>query len=194
MDRRQQKTRKAIFDAFIELISEENYSKITIQQIIDKANIGRSTFYSHFQTKDELLQEMCKEIFEHILCVANDTNHTHNYTNQSNFPTSIICHILHHIKENDHNILTLFSSNENSFFLQYFKQNLNNLMYINFIQCRPKSNLLTQKDSSLPSEEFILNHISGSFVAMIQWWIQRGLKESPEQLDQWFSKTVIMGL
>ena len=65
MDRRQSKTRKAVFNAFVELLSEKGYSNTTIQDIITRADIGRSTFYSHFETKDDLLNALCESIFEH---------------------------------------------------------------------------------------------------------------------------------
>lgn len=66
MDRRQRKTREAIFRAFTGLLKEENYSKITVQQIIDRADIGRTTFYTHFETKDALLESFCTDIFDHV--------------------------------------------------------------------------------------------------------------------------------
>ena len=66
MDRRQQKTRKAIFRAFRTLLEKKRYDHITVQEIIDEADVGRSTFYAHFETKEMLLEAMCSEIFFHV--------------------------------------------------------------------------------------------------------------------------------
>jgi len=54
-DRRTQKTKKLLADALRELILEKGYDAVTIQDIIDKANVGRSTFYAHYENKEQLL-------------------------------------------------------------------------------------------------------------------------------------------
>jgi len=54
-DRRTMRTRSALKDALIQLILEKHYEEITVQNIIDRANVGRSTFYAHFHDKEDLL-------------------------------------------------------------------------------------------------------------------------------------------
>ena len=66
MDRRQQKTKIAIHQAMTTLLKKKKFEALTVQDIIDEANIGRSTFYSHFETKEELLEEICREMFAHV--------------------------------------------------------------------------------------------------------------------------------
>ncbi|WP_437966979.1 helix-turn-helix domain-containing protein [Sorangium sp. So ce260] len=54
-DRRVQKSRKLLSDALVSLILEKGYDEVSIQDIIDRANVGRSTFYSHYENKEQLL-------------------------------------------------------------------------------------------------------------------------------------------
>ncbi|MBW8886187.1 MAG: TetR/AcrR family transcriptional regulator [Fibrobacteres bacterium] len=57
VDRRIQKTKQVLSESLIALILEKGYEHVTIQDVIDKANVGRSTFYSHYENKDQLLME-----------------------------------------------------------------------------------------------------------------------------------------
>src|SRR5260370_17924001 len=54
-DRRVQRTKKLLHKALMSLILEKKYESITVQEILDRADVGRSTFYMHFRDKDELL-------------------------------------------------------------------------------------------------------------------------------------------
>ena len=74
MDRRQRRTREAIFNAFTQLLSHKDFSQITVGEIIDLADIGRATFYSHFETKDYLLKELCQELFCHVFDAVKPDN------------------------------------------------------------------------------------------------------------------------
>lgn len=54
-DRRVRRTRELLRGALLALIQEKGYDRITVQDILDRADVGRSTFYAHYRDKDELL-------------------------------------------------------------------------------------------------------------------------------------------
>jgi AcrR family transcriptional regulator len=54
-DRRVRRTQQLLRQALFELIEEKGYDRTTVQDILDRADVGRSTFYNHYQTKDQLL-------------------------------------------------------------------------------------------------------------------------------------------
>lgn len=64
LDRRVQKTRKLLQDALIELVTERGYESVSIREILERANVGRSTFYAHFQDKDQLLHSILDRLDE----------------------------------------------------------------------------------------------------------------------------------
>ena len=64
LDRRVQKTRKLLQDALIELVTEKSYETVSIREILERANVGRSTFYAHFQDKDQLLHSILDRLDE----------------------------------------------------------------------------------------------------------------------------------
>lgn len=60
-DRRVRRTRDNLHRALIELMIERGYDRVTVSDIIDRADVGRSTFYAHYRDKDELLLLSCTE-------------------------------------------------------------------------------------------------------------------------------------
>ena len=63
-DRRSQRTRHLLSAAFVELMREKGYSAITVNDLIERANIGRSTFYSHYRDKDDLFVHELDRVIE----------------------------------------------------------------------------------------------------------------------------------
>ena len=154
-----------------------------MQEIIDAANVGRTTFYAHFETKDDLLKELCEELFGHIIGSAMDCTHTHGLYSDGSAPESVFCHLLQHLQENDKNIIALLSCESSEMFLRFFKDSLNELVRSQFINQNRKAN------TYIP-EDFLINHISGSFVEMVLWWIKGHRKQTPEDLDRYFRAVI----
>ena len=179
MDRRQRKSREAIFNAFINLLSKKDFVQITVAEIIEQADVGRATFYSHFETKDYLLKELCEELFCHIFDSSGSQSTDHKHIFSCNAPSSVFLHLLQHLQKNDNNILLLLSSRNNDLFLRYFKTNLQKLV-IDQLPMFEK-----RKDKNLP-DSFWINHISSTFVETLRWWIENGMRESAETIAEYF--------
>lgn len=179
MDRRQRKTREAIFNSFTELLSQKNFNQITVGEIIDKADIGRATFYSHFETKDFLLKEFCEELFCHIFDTEKNEPDAHKHIFNCDGADSAFLHLFQHLQKNDNNILTLLSSQNNELFLRYFKSNLEFLIESHLFMFD------SYKSPKIP-DSFWKNHIASTFAETINWWIRNGMKESPEIITEYF--------
>ena len=179
MDRRQQKTRAAIFGAFTALLSEKSYNQISVQEIIDAANVGRTTFYAHFETKDYLLKELCEELFAHIIESAMGRPDTHSHPSEYTAPGSVFLHLIQHLQKNDNHILDLLSSENNDIFQRYFKSNLRQLILSQFLNLTFVTNMPLPKD-------YLINHIAAAFVETVNWWISRNMQENAEVIAAYF--------
>lgn len=178
MDRRQRKSREAILLAFTSLLSEKSFSNITVSEIIDRADVGRATFYAHFETKDFLLKELCSELFCHIL----DTAHgmcEHRHIFECDAQDNIFLHLFGHIENNDNHIQDLLSCVNNELFLSYFKEELKKL-----IDSQPQL-FCYKKQQQLPSG-FLTNHIASTFVETVRWWCSNKTKIPKEEITQYF--------
>lgn len=182
MDRRQRKTREAIFHAFTQLLAEKDFAQITVGEIIQQADVGRATFYAHFETKDFLLKEYCEELFCHVFdacCEENDHHHIFNCHHSD----PVFVHLFRHLQSNDNNILLLLSGRNNELFLPYFSDNLKELIQ------RRLSEFESKKKENIP-EDFWTDHIVSTYIATLKWWISNGLKESPEVITGYFFTVV----
>lgn len=182
MDRRKRKTRDAIFKAFIELLSQKDFANITVGEIIDRADIGRATFYAHFETKDFLLKEMCEELFCHLFDTATGQN-DHHHIFDCDAHDSVFLHLFKHLEKNDNKILDLLSSDNNQLFLNYFKSELLSLVENQLDEFKK------ERFVDLP-HEFLVNHIASTFVETVKWWTHTKQKISAQEIASYFFSVI----
>lgn len=179
MDRRQRKTRRAIFSAFTELLGKKEFSAITVEQIIEKADVGRATFYAHFETKDYLLKELCEELFCHIFDSADGNREGHNHIFDCLPPDSVFLHLFIHLQNNDNHIKDLLTSSNNQLFLQYFKKGIRDI-------AESQTHLYVNEMTSRIPKELLIEHTVNTFISILEWWAKGGMKETPQKINEYF--------
>lgn len=169
MDRRQQKTQQAIREAFSELTKEKRYSEITVQNILDRANIGRSTFYEHFKTKGELLHAVCADIFAHVFCPSLTPEKHHDFSNTNDFRHKVT-HMFYHFSEDKEELCGILRSESKEMFIKDLRVYLNELV----------NGFIREETEKRFPDGLLSNHLITSLTELILWWMNRDCAETPE--------------
>lgn len=172
MDRRQKKTREAIFRAFTALLSKKNYHQITVQDILDEADVGRTTFYTHFETKEYLLRDLCAELFGHII----DTALGQVHCACGDAEDSVFLHLLRHLRQNDRGVMDLLSSENDGLFLDCFRSEVSRLVTTVYGR---------RLAVDLP-RDYLVQHIAAAFVQTVRWWLAGECTRTPEEVTACF--------
>lgn len=179
MDRRQRKTRNAIFNAFSDLLSKKEYHRITVGEILDRADVGRATFYAHFETKDDLLKDLCEDLCCHILDAVTDGHDDHRHIFTCDAPDSVFLHLFEHLENDDHRLLRLLSGRNADLFLPYFKDSAEQLV-------RAQLPLFAHRKSEVLPEDLWIDHVVCTLIDTIRWWIRNGTQPSAATITDYF--------
>lgn len=178
MDRRQKKTRNAIFSAFEQLMAKEHYRQVTVAQIIEQADIGRSTFYAHFETKDDLLESMCEEMFAHVFAGVDERCDTHQGLSTETLEGKL-AHLLYHLRDSYGGLCAKLIAEGEPHFVKRFRSHLADLLNID-------AQLV---EGSVPATLATDIRIA-AFCQTVTWWHEEGAATNPEQLASWFITSV----
>jgi AcrR family transcriptional regulator len=179
LDRRVQRTRKSLQDSLMALILEEGYDEISIQDITEKANLGRATFYLHFKDKDELLLEVMNQLIVDFMEQAPQLTEAQWHLEDTKTIVKLFDFAAAHYDL--YRILTIGSGGITA------SRQLHHSIAENikgFIQAE----LDTLNAEPVLPVDFIANHFSGSLLATIYWWLDNDLPYTAEEMATMFQK------
>ena len=173
-DRRINKTKKAIYQAFLQLLNSKRYETITVQEIIDLADVGRSTFYSHYESKELLLDELCRYLFHHLF-EREEHLSTEDY----------LAHIFLHFKKNQDHVTSLLLS-KNDYFLRQLQKELRHHVYPMVVP------YLQTVHPKIPSS-YLQHFVVTNFIETLTWWLKKGKTYTEQEVIQFYLEILKVG-
>ena len=178
-DRRAQRTRQTLSQALIALIQEKRYAAITVQDICDRANVGRSTFYAHYQDKDDLLASNFQQMMESL------GSQVEWRDSQFRFP---IAPLFQHVQEHHHLYKALAWGGGFDVLLRAGQQQWRAQIEKHLAMSLPPERL-----PALPLD-VITVYLAGTLQTMLLWWLERKMPYAPERMDEMFQQLVMPGV
>ena len=180
-DRRIQRTRRLLQDALLALILEKGFDAVTVQDVIDRANVGRSTFYSHFSDKEDLLLSG----FEHLR--SEFEKYLLSESAAANGSWELCLSMFQHAQSQRPLYKALAGKQGGNLALAHIQKYLSVFLYDHL-----KKQLEKQKKS--PPPEIVAHYIASSFISLLTWWLDTDSNYSAEEMNGFYLQLVQPGI
>ena len=191
-DRRVRRTRRALQNALIDLILEKGYDSVTIEEITDQADLGRTTFYLHFKDKDELFMQAVDTIFEDFIekheqrwISKEDTPSQDIFSAQLRLDGDLLYHIFLHARENADLYKVIFRGEGSAKAMQRFEDISKN-------ELTTRLNNLPGLEYKVPTEVFAV-FFSGTIIQLATWWLEKDQPYAIEDMVRYFQQMFFYG-
>jgi AcrR family transcriptional regulator len=179
-DRRTLRTREALIHALLELIENKHYDQITVEDIVQHANVGRSTFYAHYQSKDDLLlngfEHQLDMLVQQLVFDADD---------QLKFDTSML---FQHAHGHYEIFRTLIWGSSMELLLKDGHAALSRK-----VEARLTQLLSTQQSPSIPLP-ILASAVAGVLLVLLKWWLDNKMPYTPERMNEIFQQLMMQGI
>jgi AcrR family transcriptional regulator len=184
-DRRVQRTQQLLQEALITLILEKGYDAITVQDILDRANLGRSTFYAHYRDKEDLLLSGFQELFagfqkEYLHVTPPGGDPAQAGRNMSLF-------FFRHARTHLDLFKAMIGEQGGKIILEHTQQYLTQFIREHLVA------QLSDRQKNLPVD-LLAHYITSSYLALLTWWLNHDLPYSPEQMDAFCQQLLFPGI
>lgn len=179
IDRRVERTRELLQKALMELIAERGYDSITIQDIVDRANLGRTTFYLHYNSKDELFMSCHEAIISEF-----HLGLLHPLTREELLSPQIppqMTSAYRHLEEGRALLYPIFQGKDSQLILRQIRDRSAREIEVNLRA------VFVETESAIPFE-ILANYLVGAQIALMQWWLEKRRSHSAESLAQTFHR------
>jgi len=168
-DRRIRRTRAALQAALIDLMTEKGYDAVTVQDIIDRADVGRSTFYAHFTDKEDLL----------VSGIENLRPQVAGGSSASAEPFAFSVELFRHVRGQRRLYRALVGRRGGAVVLRWFTKMVSDLIREDLEKLPPR------KVSEIPLDVSV-QFLAGAYMSVLGWWVDSGTKHTPEEMDRMF--------
>lgn len=179
-DRRTQRTRQLLLNAFTTLLQEQRYDEITVQDIVDRANVGRSTFYAHFMDKDDLLVQAFARVLDMLLLEPEGEAQAGLLISSSA--------LFEHIQGHQRLYQALVRGRGMDILVQ------NGQAHVSRIVAEGLRARYTASHEPRVPLPVLAQMIAGTLFVLIKWWIENQILYTPQQMDAMFRQFVGAGI